>query len=107
VIVYTHWGEEYSTSTNGVREKAELFANAGASVVVGSHPHVVAGHEYIDNTLVYYSLGNFVFDQYWNDKVTNGLAVLLHISNEPDSKVSVNEKPVILTKDGRVCERSL
>jgi gamma-polyglutamate biosynthesis protein CapA len=107
VMVYAHWGEEYSTSSIDIRKKAELFANAGASAIIGSHPHVVGTHEYIGNTLVYYSLGNFIFDQYWNDEVTNGLAVLLHISDDANKKISATEHPTISTKDGRVCVREI
>jgi hypothetical protein len=49
---------------------------------------------------VYYSLGNFIFDQYWNAEVTRGLAVLLDIS---DDQIGVTEYPVTLTPDGRTC----
>ena len=101
VVVYAHWGDEYSTSTTRLRPVAELFAGAGASVVIGSHPHVVLGHEYIGQTLVYYSLGNFIFDQYWDEAVSHGLAILLHLFS--DGTVSADEYPVVLTPDGRTC----
>jgi len=101
VVVYAHWGDEYSTSTARLRPVAEKLAQAGASVIIGSHPHVVAGHEYIGQTLVYYSLGNFIFDQYWNDDVSHGLALLLHIFS--DGTVAAEEFPVSLTHDGRTC----
>ena len=101
VVVYTHWGDEYSTSTTRLRPVAEKLAQAGASVIIGSHPHVVAGHEYIGQTLVYYSLGNFIFDQYWNDDVSHGLALLLHMFS--DGTVAAEEFPVSLTHDGRTC----
>lgn len=101
VVVYAHWGDEYSTSTTRLRPIAEQFARAGARVVIGSHPHVVAGHEYIGQTLVYYSLGNFIFDQYWDDEVSHGLALLLHLFS--DGTVTADEHPVALTLDGRTC----
>ncbi|MBI2004910.1 CapA family protein [Patescibacteria group bacterium] len=101
VVVYAHWGDEYSTSTTRLRPVAELFANAGASVVIGSHPHVVLGHEYLGQTLVYYSLGNFIFDQYWNADVSHGLALLLRLFS--DGTVVAQEYPVALTPDGRTC----
>ncbi len=103
VIVFAHWGEEYSTSTAGIRDIAKLFSENGARAIIGSHPHVVLPSEYIGNTLVYYSLGNFIFDQYWNADVSRGLTVLLHISPELDKKISVTEYPVILQTDGRTC----
>jgi poly-gamma-glutamate synthesis protein (capsule biosynthesis protein) len=104
VLVYTHWGEEYSSTTPRMKETATLFADAGASAIIGSHPHVVLESEYIGNTLVYYSLGNFIFDQYWNDEVSHGRAVLLHISPEHNKKISVTEYTTIAQTDGRVCE---
>lgn len=104
VLVYAHWGEEYSSTTPRMKETAKLFAEAGANAVIGSHPHVVLESEYIGNTLVYYSLGNFIFDQYWNDEVSHGRAVLLHISPEQNKKISVTEYTTIAQTDGRVCE---
>lgn len=103
VIVYAHWGDEYSTSTSRLREIATAFANNGARAVIGSHPHIVLPSEYISDTLVYYSLGNFIFDQYFDENVTRGLTVLLHIPPELEKKVSVTEYPVILQTDGRTC----
>ena len=100
VIVYAHWGEEYSESLLGIREVAELFAEQGADAIIGSHPHIVLPHEYIGNTLVYYSLGNFIFDQYWNTEVNHGLALLLHLGG---SSIIADEYPVVLGSDGRTC----
>ncbi|MBX9765104.1 CapA family protein [Patescibacteria group bacterium] len=104
VLIYAHWGDEYASTTLPMKETAKLFADAGASAVIGSHPHVVLENEYIGNTLVYYSLGNFIFDQYWNDDVSHGRAVLLHISPDQNKKISVTEYTTILQTDGRVCE---
>lgn len=64
VIVYPHWGEEYIASPqDGQRELATQMVEAGADLIIGSHPHVVQGIESIDGVPVIYSLGNFVFDQ--------------------------------------------
>ncbi len=64
-VVIVHWmhmGEEYAqTLTAGQRETARYLAENGATLVVGSHPHVAQGLERIGNTLVAYSLGNCVF----------------------------------------------
>jgi len=99
VIVYTHWGEEYTTPTERVRSIAKLFADNGADLIIGSHPHVIQEHEMIGNTPVYYSLGNFIFDQYWNSSVTNGLALLVHFGGQ----ISIEEKNIRLNTDGRTC----
>ncbi len=64
VIVMTHWGEEYVVEPQEAqRELATRMIEAGADLVVGSHPHVIQGIELINNVPVIYSLGNFVFDQ--------------------------------------------
>lgn len=104
VLVYTHWGDEYASTTPRMKETAKLFAEAGASAIIGSHPHVVLEREDIGNTVVYYSLGNFIFDQYWSDDVSHGRAVLLHIPFGTDKKISVTEYTTIAQTDGRVCE---
>ncbi|HBM45983.1 MAG: PGA biosynthesis protein CapA [Parcubacteria group bacterium GW2011_GWF2_38_76] len=100
VIVYAHWGEEYVDSVPRLRSVATLFAENGADAVVGSHPHIVLPSEYIGKTLVYYSLGNFIFDQYWDPEVMKGVALFLDIS---DGKITHKEFPIILKKDGRTC----
>ena len=73
-IVYIHWGTEYGpVHTQTQRAYAELFAQLGAELVIGHHPHVVQDIERIDDTLVFYSLGNFIFDQYFSTEVQQGL----------------------------------
>jgi len=100
VVVYTHWGAEYVPPGARVKEAAKLFAEAGADLIVGSHPHVVLENEQIGKTTVYYSLGNFIFDQYFNAKVREGLAILVTIK---DGKIIVKEYPVTMLTDGRTC----
>ncbi len=81
-IVFIHWGEEYKDiQINQQRKFATILANAGADVVIGHHPHVTQGIELIDNTIVFYSLGNFIFDQYFSDNVQNGLVLKLGLKN--------------------------
>jgi poly-gamma-glutamate capsule biosynthesis protein CapA/YwtB (metallophosphatase superfamily) len=68
VIVSIHWGAEYQQGPNERQETlARLFADAGAALVVGTHPHVLQPAEWIRSsrgkTLVIYSLGNVLFDQ--------------------------------------------
>jgi poly-gamma-glutamate capsule biosynthesis protein CapA/YwtB (metallophosphatase superfamily) len=68
VVVYVHWGMEYqSGATDRQKALARQFADAGAALVVGSHPHVIQPAGWISTaqgkTLVLYSLGNALFDQ--------------------------------------------
>lgn len=101
VIVYTHWGEEYVPPTDYMRRLARAFVDAGASIVIGSHPHVVQEHEVYGGTHIYYSLGNFIFDQYWNDEVSTGL--LLRVTFSKEGVENIEEIPIRLGRDRRTC----
>lgn len=62
VIVYVHWGVEKSEYPEDYqRELAKAYIDAGADIVIGSHPHVLQGMEYYNGKPIVYSLGNFVF----------------------------------------------
>lgn len=69
VIVTPHWGKEYApTATKQQQEFARRWAEAGATAIVGSHPHVLQPWEFVRTkdgreVLVAYSLGNFVSHQ--------------------------------------------
>lgn len=63
VVVYFHWGVEYTREpTARQRSLAQVAVSAGASAVVGAHPHVLQRWERIDGVPVLFSMGNFVFD---------------------------------------------
>ena len=101
-VVYTHWGVEYATTSSAYsRELAHRFIDAGAELVIGSHPHVVEEHELYTGKYIYYSLGNFIFDQYWDDDVRHGL--LLDVVFGRAGVESVKEIPVELGRDRRTC----
>lgn len=62
VVVYFHWGEELHRSPSArQRSLAAVALGAGATVVLGAHPHVLQPVERRGRTLVAWSLGNFVF----------------------------------------------
>ncbi len=66
IIVFMHWGAEYQDKPNRSQKKiAEICFENGASLVIGSHPHVLQPMEWRKekNQLVAYSLGNFVSGQ--------------------------------------------
>lgn len=64
VIVYLHWGlEKKEYPERYQRTMGRQFIDAGADVVIGSHPHVLQGFEYYNGKLIAYSLGNFIFSQ--------------------------------------------
>jgi poly-gamma-glutamate synthesis protein (capsule biosynthesis protein) len=79
-LVYVHWGTEYvSVHDTRQREAAERFVDAGADVVVGHHPHVVQDIELIAGVPVFYSLGNYIFDQYDSQNTQEGLLLQLEL----------------------------
>lgn len=102
VIVFAHWGTEYSTSIKDIQPLALLFVESGASAIVGSHPHIVGEHEYLDHTPVYYSLGNFIFDQYFSSGTKRGLA--LRMSIHAGNIETIEEYPVKLERNGQTCQ---
>ena len=75
LLVAMHWGEEYTNNpTSGEKEKAKYLASLGVDIIIGCHPHVMQPMTYIDNTLVIYSLGNFVSNQSGYNKQTGLMA---------------------------------
>lgn len=76
VILYPHWGKEYQ-ATSGYMQKslARKFIDQGADLIIGSHPHVIQDIEVYKNKLIFYSLGNFIFDQYFSRETQVGLMV--------------------------------
>jgi|ERR1035437_2431094 poly-gamma-glutamate synthesis protein (capsule biosynthesis protein) len=86
VVVMPHWGEEYvSYPSDEVRAQAKALVGAGASAIIGSHPHVIGDHEFIQGVPVFYSLGNFIFDQYFSAHVMKGNLVELTIKKDATS----------------------
>lgn len=83
VIVNIHWGQEYQflKSNQHQQELAHLMVDAGADVIIGHHPHVIQEVEIYKDKLIFYSLGNFIFDQYFSTTTQQGLAVSLEIKN--------------------------
>jgi len=63
IIVYAHWGEELSRKPRDIEKQlARAYIDAGADLVVGSHPHVLQGFEHYNGRWIAYSLGNFIFN---------------------------------------------
>jgi len=80
VVVLTHWGTQYTHRPEpSQRIAARAFANAGADLVIGGHPHWIQGLEMAGSAVVVHSLGNFVFDMDFQTKTREGvfLAIVL------------------------------
>ncbi len=103
-IMYCHWGEEYRTEPS-VRQRtlAKTFIEAGADLVVGSHPHVIQPREIIGGVPVYYSLGNFIFDQYFSPETRRGLLLEAEFGVR-GRRVKYRESFVSLKPDGTTVE---
>jgi poly-gamma-glutamate synthesis protein (capsule biosynthesis protein) len=81
LIVSVHWGNEYQIKSSAFQQKlARKIIDVGADLIIGHHPHVVQEIEIYNNKLIFYSLGNFVFDQYFSEQTQQGLAVGLEIN---------------------------
>ena len=69
ILVFVHFGTEYKNRPNNIqKEWAQLFADEGATAVIGTHPHVVQPLQIIkskngNDVPIYYSLGNFISNQ--------------------------------------------
>jgi gamma-polyglutamate biosynthesis protein CapA len=100
-VVYAHWGDEYKAANKRQKDLAHRFIDAGAELVIGAHPHVVQEAEMYQGKHIFYSLGNFIFDQYWNEFVTDGLMVQVRF--EESGVTRVTESHVTLGKDRRTC----
>lgn len=74
VIVSMHTGAEYTPHPNTSQINfARGAIDAGANLVLGHHPHVVQAFETYKNGIIFYSLGNFVFDQMWSTETSQGV----------------------------------
>lgn len=68
LMVAMHWGVEYThTPTKYQEDMAQFLADNGVDIIIGAHPHVIMPITYIDDTLVYFSLGNFLSGQEISD----------------------------------------
>lgn len=88
VVVYVHWGiERENTPQDYQRQLGKAYIDAGADMVIGSHPHVLQGIEYYNGKPIVYSLGNYVFNQ------DIGSTVLLKATVTPENETSLQLIP--------------
>jgi poly-gamma-glutamate synthesis protein (capsule biosynthesis protein) len=90
LVVFPHWGVEYEKIPTDTQVKlAHDWLNAGADAVIGAHPHVVQKIEQYKTTdgriaPIFYSLGNFIFDQYFSFDTTHGIGVEIEFNKIQD-----------------------
>jgi AmmeMemoRadiSam system protein B len=80
LVTSIYWGEEYETTGSDFQKKlAHKIIEAGADTAIGYHPHVVQDIEIYKNKLIFYSLGDFIFDQPLSKEIQDGLVVGIEI----------------------------
>lgn len=97
VVVNIHWGVEYGLNQSERQEElARNLINFGADIVIGSHPHVLQPVEKYKDGIIFYSMGNFVFDQGWSRTKDS---MVLNYFVDKDGNCSFEMIPVRI-KDG-------
>jgi len=92
VVVSIHWGVEYETTpTERQTTYAHLAIDSGASLVLGHHPHVIQPVEKYKDGYIFYSLGNFVFDQMWSEATRIGLIAKIFFEGDQIERVETTE----------------
>ncbi|MCK5591560.1 MAG: CapA family protein, partial [Candidatus Pacebacteria bacterium] len=75
VVVHIHWGNEYELNySNSQQTIGHALVDKGVDLIIGHHPHVIQPVEIYKNKPIFYSLGNFIFDQF-AEETTKGFAV--------------------------------
>ena len=96
LLVSMHWGKEYSMEITKEQQKiANYLSSMGVDIIIGHHPHVIEPIDYINDTLVIYSLGNFLSGQEGLDRRI-GMMVSLDITKE-NNEIMVSYPKVTLT----------
>ncbi|MDD4785381.1 MAG: CapA family protein [Candidatus Shapirobacteria bacterium] len=81
LIVSIHWGNEYLPKAETWRVNlAHKLVDVGADIIHGHHPHVLQENETYKNKVIFYSLGNFIFDQNWSKETSNSELVILKVN---------------------------
>ncbi len=103
LIVSIHWGNEYITNPETWRiNLAHLMVDAGADIIHGHHPHVWQEYETYQGKPIFYSLGNFIFDQNWSKETSQTFIIRLtldkntiHSIDKFPVQIKFNSQPVI------------
>ncbi len=99
VIVSMHSGIEYRPKPTATQIAfAHAAIDAGAKLVIGHHPHVIEPEESYRGGLIFYSLGNFIFDQYQREQTQHG--EMVEVSFLGNQVLATHVIPVRITKTG-------
>lgn len=111
LIVAMHFGVEYThVPTNYQIDMAEFLSSLGVDIIIGTHPHVIMPITYINDTLVIYSLGNFLSAQDTNNDynttvgLLSGIKITKNIDKDNNTTIKLsdlnNELIYTTNKDG-------
>lgn len=104
LCVYVHWGIERNTTPEDYQKSmARQYIDAGADAVIGSHPHVLQGIEFYQGKPIFYSLGNFVFNQ----DIASTMAVQLTIDDEGENEITLIPATAAGAKTGLLEEEEI
>lgn len=82
VILGVHWGVEFSYRPTATQMRIARFCiDQGADAIIGSHPHVLQGIEIYKGRPIFYSLGNFIFDQTY-EPACQSLFAIMRVSSK-------------------------
>lgn len=85
-IVMMHWGgvEYENDPTSYVKNLAKILIENGVDIIFGDHPHWVQKIDFIEGKPVFYSVGNFIFDQMWSIETREGMTIEVELyKNKP------------------------
>lgn len=94
LVISVHWGDEFMDYPSPEQiHLAHRMIDAGGSLILGHHPHVIQGIERYQNGVIAYSLGNFVFDM-WQKEVRQ--TMILKCELTPGGKINYEVIPVVI-----------
>ncbi len=80
-VVTMHAGTEYTRTPNTAQTTfAHAAIDDGADMIIGAHPHWAQTIEKYKEKYIFYSLGNFIFDQEWSQETKEGLTLKITVS---------------------------
>lgn len=108
-IAYVHWGIEYQLHHSLAQENlARILIAAGIDSIIGHHPHVTQDIQLINGVPVFYSLGNFIFDQYFSNAVRESYVLDFSISEQslvynllPVSSLNKQSQPTLMSEGAK------
>lgn len=100
LIVSIHWGNEYLPKSEQWRVNfAHDMVDAGADIIHGHHPHVWQGYEVYKDKPIFYSFGNFIFDQSWSYETSHSQIATLTLSKTKVKNIKL--EPITITNNSR------